>query len=218
MPPSRHSGFIMPRGLIVDHVETGPGLTIIARPVAASVRCPNCDQPSSRVHSHDTRTLSDLPVAGRRVVIAIRVRRFRCVGSDYRAKILAERLGSDRVAACARRRARLEGIVHHLGHGRSHLSPISAAFAFLDGRTLLGSLERPLARNQFAGYERARPERFAGRRRRCGLMGVSTRSCSMHDCSASITGSSARRAGKPANRSHLRIRRRFIARIYLARP
>lgn len=51
MPRSLHSGSIVPRGLIVDHIEAGPGLTIIARPVAASARCPNCDQPSSRVQT-----------------------------------------------------------------------------------------------------------------------------------------------------------------------
>jgi hypothetical protein len=41
MPRSLHSGSVIPRGLIVDHVEAGPGLTITARPVAASARCPN---------------------------------------------------------------------------------------------------------------------------------------------------------------------------------
>ena len=115
MPRSLHSSTVIPRGLIVDHVEAGPGLTITARPVAASARCPNCDQPSSRVHSHYTRTLSDLPVAGRRVVISVHVRRFRCIGTDCRTRIFAERLGPDLAAAYARRTARLDCIVHHLG-------------------------------------------------------------------------------------------------------
>lgn len=90
-------------------------LTITAQPVAALARCPGCDQPSSRIHSRYTRTLSDLPVAGRRVVIDVRVRRFRCIGPGCRTRIFAERLGPDLAAAYGRRTARLDCIVHHLG-------------------------------------------------------------------------------------------------------
>ena len=115
MSRSLHSSSVIPRGLVVEHVEASPGLTITARPVATSARCPNCDQTSSRIHSRYTRTLSDLPVAGRRVVIAVHVHRFRCVGTDCRTRIFAERLGPDLAAAYARRTARLDCIVHHLG-------------------------------------------------------------------------------------------------------
>lgn len=45
---------IAPPGLLVDRVELGDRITIIARPVAASARCPGCDQPSSSVHSRYT--------------------------------------------------------------------------------------------------------------------------------------------------------------------
>ncbi|NEU14257.1 ISL3 family transposase [Methylobacterium sp. BTF04] len=106
---------VIPRGLVVDHVAAGAGLTITARPVAASARCPGCDRPSSRIHSRYTRTLSDLPVAGRRVVITVSVRRFRCVEVDCRTRIFAERLGPDLAPAYARRTTRLDCIVHHLG-------------------------------------------------------------------------------------------------------
>lgn len=115
MPRSLHPGSVFPRVLVIDHVEVGTGLTITARPVAALARCPGCDQPSSRIHNRYTRTLSDLPVAGRRVVIDIRVRRFRCIGPDCRTKIFAERLGPDLAVAYGRRTARLDCIVHHLG-------------------------------------------------------------------------------------------------------
>ena len=70
---------------------------------------------SSRVHSRYTRTLSDLPAAGRRVVITVSVRRVRCVGPECRTKVFAERLEPDLAAAYARRTGRLETIVHHLG-------------------------------------------------------------------------------------------------------
>ena len=65
--------------------------------------------------SRYTRTLSDLPVAGRRVVIRVSVRRFRGVGPECRTKIFAKRLEPDLATAYARRTGRLDTIVHHLG-------------------------------------------------------------------------------------------------------
>ncbi len=65
MAPSLHPDVIAPPGILVDRVELTDRITIIAQPVAASALCPGCDQPSSRVHSRYTRTLADLPVAGR---------------------------------------------------------------------------------------------------------------------------------------------------------
>ncbi|MEE7479141.1 ISL3 family transposase [Methylobacterium hispanicum] len=115
MPRSLRLGSVIPPGLVVDHIEVGAGLTITARPIAASARCPRCESVSSRVYSRYTRTLSDLPVAGRRVVITISVRRFRCVGPECRTKIFAERLEPNLAAAYARRTGRLEILVHHLG-------------------------------------------------------------------------------------------------------
>lgn len=115
MPRSLRVGSIVPLSLVVDHIEVEAGLTITARPKAASARCPRCEGASSRMHSRYTRTLSDLPVAGRRVVITVSVRRFRCVGPECRTKIFAERLEPNLAAAYARRTERLETIVHHLG-------------------------------------------------------------------------------------------------------
>ncbi|MGH1574301.1 ISL3 family transposase [Methylobacterium sp. P31] len=115
MPRRLHLGSVVPPSLVVDHIEVGAGLTITARPVATSARCPSCDGVSSRVHSRYTRTLSDLPIAGRRVVITLSVRRFRCVGTGCRTKVFAERLGPDLATAYARRTGRLDCLVHHLG-------------------------------------------------------------------------------------------------------
>ncbi len=106
---------IAPPGILVDRVELADRFTIIAQPVAASARCPGCNQPSSRVHSRYTRTLADLPVAGRQAVIEVGIRRFRCAVSDCPTRIFAERLGPDLAGPYARRTARLESIVHHLG-------------------------------------------------------------------------------------------------------
>ncbi|CAO4157330.1 hypothetical protein DHODJN_26180 [Methylorubrum extorquens] len=53
------------------------------------------------MHSRYTRTLSDLPVAGRRVVITVSVRRFRCVGTECWTKVFAERLQPELATAYA---------------------------------------------------------------------------------------------------------------------
>lgn len=50
MPRSLHPGSVFLSGLVIDYVEVGTGLSITARPVAASARYPACDQPSSRIH------------------------------------------------------------------------------------------------------------------------------------------------------------------------
>ena len=93
----------------------GAGLTITGRPKAASAQCPRCEGVSSRTHSRYTRALSDLPVAGRRVIITVSVRRFQCFEPKCRTKIFAERLEPDLATAYARRTERLKTIVHHLG-------------------------------------------------------------------------------------------------------
>jgi len=82
---------------------------------AESCLSPVSEGVSSRAQGRYTRTLSDLPVAGRRVVITVSVRRFRCVGPKCRTKIFAERLEPDLAAAYARRTDRLEILIHHLG-------------------------------------------------------------------------------------------------------
>jgi transposase len=40
--------------------------------------CPLCQQPSDRIHGHYGRTVADLPCAGQRVMLALRVRKFVC--------------------------------------------------------------------------------------------------------------------------------------------
>lgn len=111
-----HPAALVPRSLVVEHVEVSEGgLTITARPSAVSARCPSCGKSSARLHSRYTRRLSDLPAAGRRVVVRLTVRRFRCGEISCKTRIFAERLKDDVGAAYARRTARLECIVHHLG-------------------------------------------------------------------------------------------------------
>jgi transposase len=66
-------------GLLVQGVELVAGeVRVVARACATEAGCPVCGAPSLRVHSGYERQLTDTAVGGRRVVLRLRVRRFRC--------------------------------------------------------------------------------------------------------------------------------------------
>ena len=107
---------LAPCGLGIESIETeADRLRIGARPVSVTATCPLCGTVSARIHSRYRRTLTDLPSQGRRVVLTVCARRFRCVVADCRQRIFAERLETAVGGPFARRTARLDGIVHHLG-------------------------------------------------------------------------------------------------------
>jgi len=107
---------LAPCGLAIEGIETeADKLRISARPLSPTAICPACGTASARIHSRYRRTLTDLPSQGRRVVLTVCARRFRCVLSGCRQQIFAERLETAVCAPFARRTARLEGIIHHLG-------------------------------------------------------------------------------------------------------
>ena len=109
-------GAISPAGLLVEAVTTEPDrLLIMARPIAADAACPECGKRSSQVHSRYDRRLTDLPSHGRAVHLRIQVRRFRCAAIECPRQIFGEPLANDIAPRAARRTARLEGVVHHLG-------------------------------------------------------------------------------------------------------
>ncbi|MGW2936613.1 ISL3 family transposase [Streptomyces sp. NPDC001156] len=64
--------------LIEDVLLDGEFVIVRARAVAEQAGCPGCGVASSRVHSGYVRRLADREAGGRRVVIELRVRRFRC--------------------------------------------------------------------------------------------------------------------------------------------
>jgi transposase len=59
--------------------------------------------------------LLDLPAHGRQVRIRLIVRRFRCDSVGCQTRIFGERFGEGIVRPFARRTARLQTIIHHLG-------------------------------------------------------------------------------------------------------
>ena len=67
-------------GLRVRRVEDcGDAVVISASSRAGTACCPRCGQGSSRVHGGYTRMVADGAAGGRPVLIALRVRRFRCL-------------------------------------------------------------------------------------------------------------------------------------------
>jgi len=77
--------------------------------------CPSCGTVSRRVHSRYRRRVTDLPLSGRIVQLLVIARRFRCDAVLCGRQIFTERFAEGVLAPSARRTARLESIVHHLG-------------------------------------------------------------------------------------------------------
>jgi transposase len=85
--------FSLPKGVEVTSIEvTENGLIISAVSTQPSACCPLCSSAATRVHSHYTRTIADLPCAGQHVRLLLQVRKFFCEVSTCTRKIFAERL------------------------------------------------------------------------------------------------------------------------------
>ena len=107
---------LAPCGLFIESAEPETSvLIILARPSSGTADCPLCGSASTRIHSTYQRSLADLPSHGRAVTIKLSTRRFRCALATCSRRIFTERLAATAGRPFARRTARLEGIVHHLG-------------------------------------------------------------------------------------------------------
>ncbi|MBC7277079.1 ISL3 family transposase [Nocardioides sp. NBC_00368] len=65
--------------VIHDVVDVGSAIRVHARTRAGEVGCPACGVLTRRVHSYHLRTVADVPVDGREVIVKVRVRRLRCL-------------------------------------------------------------------------------------------------------------------------------------------
>jgi transposase len=116
VPQTFRASALVPRGFVVDEVTSdGTSALITVRSVETTSICPGCGTRSGRVHSRYQRRLADLPMAGRPVRLMVRARRFYCRAVLCGRRVFAERFGNDVLAPWARRTARLDHIVHHLG-------------------------------------------------------------------------------------------------------
>ncbi len=74
---------------------------------AASMECPECHQPSARIHGNYQRTVAALPCAGSNVILVLTGRKFVCGTPTCPRKIFTECLpGAGRVL-CASQQAHL---------------------------------------------------------------------------------------------------------------
>jgi len=107
---------LVPRGFVVDEATSDAAGTLITlRSAATASACPGCGSPSGRVHSRYRRHLADLPISGRPVRLVVLARQIHCDAVLCGRRIFTERFDPDVLAPWARRTARLEHIVHHLG-------------------------------------------------------------------------------------------------------
>ena len=101
-------------GFVVEHVYTAdPLLLVEARANTPEASCPDCHTASSRVHSHYTRCLRDLPIAEHPIRLRLHVRRFRCLTPTCPRRTFAERLPA--LAWHAQRTGRLTETIRVLG-------------------------------------------------------------------------------------------------------
>lgn len=107
---------LAPEGFAVVSLQgVGDDFHIQLRSRCLSGVCPDCGRPSQRVQSRYVRRPSDLPLAGRRVILTIQARRFWCDAVVCGRRIFCERFDVGVLARYGRRTQRLETIVHHLG-------------------------------------------------------------------------------------------------------
>ena len=107
--------FHLPAGMAVISVH--PSVSELVIGVAChttSMPCPECHQPSARIHGHYQRTVADLPCAGRNVILALTVRKFVCTTPGCPRRIFTERLPG-LVQSYARMTSRLIALVQALG-------------------------------------------------------------------------------------------------------
>jgi len=80
-------------GCCIEQVSSTQDMIVItARATASSASCPDCQQPSTRVHSYYQRSPMALPSSGRPVRLLIEVRRFRCPNPTCGRKTFSEPL------------------------------------------------------------------------------------------------------------------------------
>ncbi|MDU0294836.1 ISL3 family transposase [Saccharothrix longispora] len=134
--------------MVVERVErTSSGVRIWACTRVRTARCPSCGVRSGRVHSRYDRKLDDAPVAGRPVVLRLRVRRFFCDDQGCEVGTFAEQV---------------EGLT--VGHARRTLSSrtalecIGLALAGRTGARLAAGLGLPTSRSTLLRLVHALPD------------------------------------------------------------
>jgi len=127
-------------GLSVEHLcHDDQGVHLALRMTRRTARCPLCRRRSRRVHSTYRRVIADLPCGGRRLLLHVRLRRFRCPVAHCARRIFMERVPA-LVAPYARRTGRLQESLRRHGFdlgGAPGARHCTAEGMPVSGRTLL---------------------------------------------------------------------------------
>jgi transposase len=92
---------------------TSNSIHLYAHRAVAQPLCPNCSQPSARVHSQYLRKITDLPWARMKVLLYLTVRRFFCANSTCKRRTFTEQVTAV-IAPYARRTERLKAAQREL--------------------------------------------------------------------------------------------------------
>lgn len=105
----------LPDGLVITSLSaTETQLVVRVACRLPTACCPLCQLPSDRIHGHYGRTVTDLPCAGRRIILALTVRKFVCRTPTCPRQIFTERF-PDLVPSYARITNRLRDALIALG-------------------------------------------------------------------------------------------------------
>ncbi|MDX3693766.1 transposase family protein [Streptomyces europaeiscabiei] len=118
--------------VIEDVADDGEMIRVLARTRDAPFPCPMCGVPTGKVHGYHVRTVADVPVDGRRVVVNVRVRRLVCPVLGCRRQTFREQVPG-LIERLQRRTTRLtsqvSGVVKELcGRAAARLTGEFAAF------------------------------------------------------------------------------------------
>lgn len=126
-------------------------VTLHARVRAPKGACPHCGEPSGRVHGRYVRRLADAALGGVKTVLALTVRRFKCVNSVCAAATFAEQ-----VEGLTSPHARFTPLLVGM------LTCVATATAARAGVRLAGRLGIPVAKDTLLRLVRAAPEPRVG--------------------------------------------------------
>jgi transposase len=116
MRPNFQIASLVPNGLAVKNVSTdAQTMLFTARAANNGAGCPVCGLHPRRVHNRYIRRVSGLPCSGQRVWLRQVTRRLFCDARECHRQIFSERFGKPARPTRARKTARLDHIVHHLG-------------------------------------------------------------------------------------------------------
>jgi transposase len=129
--------------LVIDEVvNDGARLQVRARTTLSEAACPRCATTSSRVHAWHVRRLTDLPAAGRAVLVELRVRRLVCQNTQCPQRTFREQVGQLAVR-CARRTLRLTSTIGRLAvvlAGRAGAAVLAGLGVSVSRSTMLRAL------------------------------------------------------------------------------